>query len=624
MNTTDIHAQLHEKLLSNEGYLTRQQQEVVTHDGHGVVRACPGSGKTRALAARVAYRMSKWESRRSGIAALSFTNVAVEELKGGLRELGVEVPDANPHFIGTIDSFIYQHITGPHLSSLIPDVKSRPEPMPQGQDAWVAGIPACCIKFPVKKGKRKFRYPVPVTRCFVKPSGDIDWHPTRMEQNMKITLPDAREVIRKKHSLAKSGHISISDSMYYAYRILSKYPKLTEGLASRYPQIVIDECQDTSDVQHKIISLFVATGKTHVLLIGDPYQAIYEFNDANPQLMQDRIESDHWHEIQLTVNFRSSEKICKGITSFFSFGRAMDAKGYSQCCQIEPLLLCYPDNEVGELPSLFFRITNDLAVNCEFKDIKIVARSNSAVRELRRLDGDIEYEPNYCTKHLIAAATNRDNGLWAEAFQEAQTCLCRLLFDRASLGYNREPLGDRPYKVWRQFVWSIVTALPDSNRPLSDWISEARESVKHVMLEAGIDPHCKPSNRIKCPKNCPDIPAASIVAAGGVSNAGSHIDTVHKVKGQTLDGIMLVASPQAKSRKSSVYNWLPDGKGNGTTEEQRIAYVAMTRPRKLLVVAVPESAWAGCAPQFSGFRKIDEADISNLHKICSGCNLHNQ
>jgi len=58
----DLHTQLHEKLLSNDNYLTSQQQEVVTCEDLAVVRACPGSGKTRALAARVAYRMSKWES----------------------------------------------------------------------------------------------------------------------------------------------------------------------------------------------------------------------------------------------------------------------------------------------------------------------------------------------------------------------------------------------------------------------------------------------------------------------------------------------------------------------------------------------------------------------------------
>lgn len=622
MSTIDLHTKLHEKLLSNEDYLTKQQQGVVTHDGLGVVRACPGSGKTRALAARVAYRMSKWESRRSGIAALSFTNVAVEELKSGLQELGFEVPGANPHFVGTIDSFIYQYITGPHLSALIPDIRSRPETILQEQDVWIADIPAFRVKFwiPNRTGG-KFPYKIPITRYYLKPDGTYFWRPSKREDNMKIPLPNADEVVNKKHALAKSGHISISDSMYYAYQILRRYPQLAEGLAIRYPQIVIDECQDTSDVQHEIISMLVATGKTQLLMIGDPYQAIYEFNDANPQLMLDRIEKDGWHEIRLTDNFRSSEKICDGITSFFSFGEAMNAKGNYRCCQIDPLLLRYPDNEIDKLPAVFSEMTDVLSKMCEFKDIKIVTRSKGAVRELRRLVGDIEDKLNYCTKRLITAAINRDNGLWAEAFHEAQTCLCRLVFDRVSLGHNREPLGDMPYKEWRQLVWSVVTSLPVSNILLSDWVPTARESVKRTLTSASIDPCHKPCDRIKFPNNCPDITTASIVETDGVSAISHHIDTVHKVKGQTLDGIMLVASPKIRSRKSSVFDWLPSGNGNGTTEEQRIAYVAMTRPKKLLVVAVPESAWGECSPMFTGYREISANQISELHGICSGCSL---
>lgn len=619
MSMTDLHARLYAKLLSNTRYLTAQQQEVVTHDGLGVVRSCPGSGKTRALAARVAYRMSMWESRRSGIAALSFTNVAVEELTCGLKGLEIEVPSASPHFVGTIDSFIYKHITGPHISLLIPDIESRPEPMIQWHDAWVADIPAFCIESLVGNGKRKFPYRVAVTRYSVKPSGEIRWHPSRIEENMKIPLPTASEVVGKKHALARSGHISISDSMYYACQILDLYPQLAEGLASRYPQIVIDECQDTSDVQHEIISMLVATGRTEVLMIGDPYQAIYEFNDANPQLMIDRVKKDGWHEICLTDNFRSSARICSGVTSFFSFNEAMSAKGNHHDCCIDPLILRYSDTEIGDLPALFADITGILSNTCGFSNAKIVARSNRAVRELRRLAGDIEYEPNYCTRHLIAAATNRDSDLWMEAFREAQDCLCRLSFDHASLGRNREPLGDMAYREWRMLVWSLVVALPNPDMPLADWIPAARESVKQVLSSAGIDPRHKPSDRIRRPNDCPDIITANVVAVGGVGATGHQIDTVHKVKGQTLDGIMLVASPGTKSRKSSVYGWLPGTSANGTTEEQRIAYVAMTRPMKLLVVAIPDSAWKDCASRFAGFRQVDSADISFLENVCARC-----
>jgi len=502
----------------------------------------------------------------------------------------------------------------------MPNARSRPELLLPGHDAWVKDVGAFCV--PINRRKRDgttYNESIPAARYFLKPNGDVTWRPTWRENG--IPPPDARQVMDKKKAMAKSGYISMSDSMFYAYHILKRYPRLAEGLAHRYPQIVVDECQDTSDVQHAIISMLVATGKTQVLMIGDPYQAIYEFNDANPQLMLDRIENDHWHEIRLTDNFRSSGKVCDGVSTFFSFGGAMDAKGIHQCCQIDPLVLRYPDKEAGTLPAVFAEITETLSNTCSFKDVKIVTRYNSTVRDLRRLAGSIEHEPNYCTKRLLAAATNRDKAQLPEAFQEAQASLCMLVFGRASLGHNREPLKDMPYRKWRQLVWSAVSVLPVSGTPLSDWISEARESIKQVLADADVHPCHKPSDKIKRPNNCPDIPAEEVVAAGGEGAAGHHIDTVHSVKGQTLAGIMLVARPNSGKSDGSVYSWLPNATGTAPTEEQRIAYVAMTRPAKLLVVAVPESAWKDCSSHFAGFREIKASCISDLGGVCSGCSL---
>src|SRR3569833_1915201 len=92
-------------------------QKVIAFDktGEFVVRACPGSGKTFSVAARLAHKLEHWNSPYRGIAALSFTNVAWQEIEKKLKtNFDVHDKFGYPHFLGTIDSFINNNIFLPH------------------------------------------------------------------------------------------------------------------------------------------------------------------------------------------------------------------------------------------------------------------------------------------------------------------------------------------------------------------------------------------------------------------------------------------------------------------------------------------------------------------------------
>lgn len=91
--------------------LTEEQKKFLTAEGKVVVKACPGSGKTYSVAHKLLSYIDNWKDYHSGVAVLSFTNVASNEIQekaqtihGSLGELGY------PHFIGTVDSFIDEFI----------------------------------------------------------------------------------------------------------------------------------------------------------------------------------------------------------------------------------------------------------------------------------------------------------------------------------------------------------------------------------------------------------------------------------------------------------------------------------------------------------------------------------
>ncbi len=86
---------------------TTEQVEFLESSGKVVLHACPGSGKTTIVARKLANYLQCWNRPHQGIAVLSFTNVASDEIRHQATEMlpeGYCVDD--PHFIGTLDSFI--------------------------------------------------------------------------------------------------------------------------------------------------------------------------------------------------------------------------------------------------------------------------------------------------------------------------------------------------------------------------------------------------------------------------------------------------------------------------------------------------------------------------------------
>ena len=84
-------------------------------------------------------------------------------------------------------------------------------------------------------------------------------------------------------------------------------------MARRFPIIVIDEAQDSSRIQIRIIDTLIRAGVTEVMLAGDPYQAIYEWRQAEPQLFEDKFSE--WED-----NYYAVAGGIVGITGGFIMG----------------------------------------------------------------------------------------------------------------------------------------------------------------------------------------------------------------------------------------------------------------------------------------------------------------
>ncbi len=135
------------------------------------------------------------------------------------------------------------------------------------------------------------------------------------------------EIYRTYNTALRSQSLmDYDDQMLYAYRILKKYPQILQDFQRRYPYICVDEAQDTSLIQHRIIDL-LTSGSRNLFMVGDEDQSIYGFRAAYPQALVD-FEKNHpgARVLLMTQNFRSTPQIVQMADSFIANNRLRHPK----------------------------------------------------------------------------------------------------------------------------------------------------------------------------------------------------------------------------------------------------------------------------------------------------------
>ena len=119
---------------------------------------------------------------------------------------------------------------------------------------------------------------------------------------------------KKEYDLYEFNDIEIM-----AIKLLKENPLVREELKNYYQEILVDEYQDTNDLQEEFINLI---SNNNVYMVGDIKQSIYGFRNANPQIFKAKYDkyanNDGGIKIDLLANFRSREEVIKGVNEIFS------------------------------------------------------------------------------------------------------------------------------------------------------------------------------------------------------------------------------------------------------------------------------------------------------------------
>ena len=186
--------------------------------------------------------------------------------------------------------------------------------------------------------------------------------------------------------MRENRHMDYDDQMLYAYTILQKSPQVLFHFQQMYSYICVDEAQDTSKIQHKIIAL-LASANDNLFMVGDEDQSIYGFRAAFPEALL-HFEKDHSGARVLLMedNFRSNACIVRAADAFIQKNMLRHKKS------MRPVKVNGSEIRVIEMKSRSAQYTylKKVAENCDSRHTTAVLyRDNESIIPLVDL---LEYE----------------------------------------------------------------------------------------------------------------------------------------------------------------------------------------------------------------------------------------
>ncbi|MCL2271206.1 MAG: UvrD-helicase domain-containing protein [Treponema sp.] len=343
-----------------------QRKAVNSVDGPVLIIAGAGSGKTRVITYRIAHMLDRGIPQ-SAILALTFTNKAAREMETRVKELtrkklqnltvctfhafGLKILREECELLGYRKNFsIYDETDKVSL---------------------------------IKESLRE---------CRMNP-GKVDLY--ELSQNFsKIKTGLAKWTdsanMEEVHDVYQQGlkiynAVDFDDLLTIPLELLEKNNDIAEKYRKKFRYIMVDEFQDTSFIQYRMMKLLAGKKDANVCVVGDDDQSIYSWRGANYEnILLFEKDFPERIEIKLEQNYRSTSTILDAANGVISHNTGRkEKKLWSRQESGKPVELFYPENESAEADFIASQIRN-LIISDDFKyhDFGVLTRTNSLARNI--------------------------------------------------------------------------------------------------------------------------------------------------------------------------------------------------------------------------------------------------
>ena len=613
--------------------LNEQQRNAVANpNDHLLVLAGAGSGKTRVLVHRIAWLIEAENISPFAILAVTFTNKSAREMRGRIEELmGLALGGM---WVGTFHGLAHR-LLKQHWeeAGLIKDfqvldsddqlrlLKRVNRELQIDEDRWPAKQCQWYINGQKDEGKRPHNID-PINDSYLK---------------TMIQIYEAYEL-----ACQRGGMIDFGEILLRAHELWLKNPSLLEHYQRRFQHILVDEFQDTNDIQYAWLRV-LAGRASNLMVVGDDDQSIYGWRGAKIENIQ-KFNTDFpgAELVKLEQNYRSTSNILNAANALISNNSGRLGKNlWTEDGDGEAISLYTALNEQDEARFVVDRAQDWFNNGNRRSESAILYRSNAQSRELEeallrlgmpyRIYGGQRFYERLEIKNAISylrLIANRDDDT---AVERVINIPVRGIGGR-TLEAIRKNARENDVSLWQ----ACITCINESTIPLRaansllkflKLIDDLEEGTKNLELQHKVDaiikntgliPHHEKEGGEKArtrienldelinaasnfePTELTEIPSkesAEFLTAfldqaaldAGEGQAAAEEDavqlmTLHSAKGLEFPLVFLVGLEEGLfPHKMSIDNL------SGLEEERRLCYVGVTRAMSKLYICNTES-----------------------------------
>jgi DNA helicase-2/ATP-dependent DNA helicase PcrA len=357
-----------------------QRAVALASRGPVCVIAGAGTGKTRAITHRIAYAAAIGTMDPQKVLALTFTAKAAGEMRARLRSLGVPQVAARTIHSAALKQLLY----------FWPSVFGgrTPDLMTTKTGFLTEAINRAGLSEAIRVTNRELMRDIASEIEWAKvsqvaPSDYIDEISKRMQKPR--VLPEQMVQIYTAYETVKKQELAIDfeDVLLLCAAMLEEERDVRERVQDQYRYFTIDEYQDISPVQQRLINAWLGK-RNDICVVGDPAQTIYSFAGATPVFLNTFTQRFPDAEvIRLSTGYRSTPEITFAANALLRHG----AMGQELVAQNDhgskPSVIGYSD-ETAEVAGVLEEITQLLAAGTVPHEVAILARTNSQLKSVER------------------------------------------------------------------------------------------------------------------------------------------------------------------------------------------------------------------------------------------------
>lgn len=585
--------------------LNDRQKEAVMHiDGPCLVIAGAGSGKTKVLTTRIAHLIESGISDYN-ILAITFTNKAAKEMR---ERLNVLVPD-NHVFVGTFHSFGLKIIRA-NLEHL-------------GMNKNFTILDSDDVLSLIKKIMKEKNIDVKeVSPYYVRSKISFIKNELLVESELDryFNTPVDKQVVEIYHEydrvLRRNNSVDFDDLLVLPVKLFRGNKEVLDKYQEHYKYILIDEYQDTNEVQYKMSKL-IGSKYQNIFVVGDANQSIYSFRGANFRNILN-FESDYANAtvIALEQNYRSTKNILDAANSVIKNNKERkDMELFSDLGEGVKVKYLRSYDEKHEITLIAEAIKKLMQEGYKYSDIAIFYRTNAQSRNVEEvmLKNNFPYKvfgsfyfynrkeikdllcylrlinntnDDISLRRIINVPKRKIGNKSVEALEEYATRLELSMFDAIDSGKELE---------FKNLIRELQNdALNLSLTELIDDVLEKSGMKKELEEEKSLDSELRLENLMEFKSI-----TASFEARTGSVNLGDFLDeislvadiseheesddvitlmTLHSAKGLEFPIVFIIGMEEGIFPHSNAFM---EGE-EGIEEERRLCYVGFTRAKERL------------------------------------------